>query len=146
MFVNIIITFITLSLAATLGYWTQDRRPPTRIMEVRALTEVVRPGGNVLIYYEVERERGCHVHVEQIIFDSQRRRIAAPDEDYTGAPGPARQDTFALSVSIPTNVSEGTARYRAIRSYYCNPIHRWFDWPIVVVTPDITFTIGTDAG
>lgn len=131
-----------LSIAALLGYWTQDRDDPTRILVMHAVNDPVAPGDILKVAYEIQRDRGCHVHVEQLAFDRERLRMQAPDEDYTAAPGPDGSDKFTLQMPISTAAVEGPGTYYAVRAYYCNPLQTWLNWPIIVRTPPLTFTIG----
>lgn len=137
---NIMVASIAIGVAIALGYWVQDRAPPTAIKKIEAVQAVVTNGGVLRVRYEVERRRRCHVIVEQLVYDAENVRFAVPDEDYTTEPGPLGADIFTLAVPIPVAAREGRAAYRSVRSYYCNPVHYWFSWPIVI-TADAEFEI-----
>lgn len=136
-----ILTFVLFGAAAgILGYWTAERDAPTTQLSERILTPVVAPGELLKVEYQVERRKNCHVHLEQILLDGERVRWPIEDEDYEAAPGPVGHDTFVIGIEVPRRFAQGTGRYRAIRTYTCNVIHRLF-WPIVVISPDVEFTV-----
>lgn len=142
--VNGLIALILLFVSAVLGYWFQDREAPTDIKDLHAATQIVKPGGVLKIRYTLERRKSCHVVVEQLVYDGDGTRMEVLDEDFVSAPGRVGTDTFALAVPIPITATPGNARYRAIRSYFCNPVHTWFNWPVVVQSKDIMFRIDND--
>ena len=67
--------------------------------------------------------------------------MSAPIEEYIIAPGSLGEDRFMVIFRVPPEAHPGPARYRAIRAYYCNPLHQLFDWPILVIAPDQQVTI-----
>jgi hypothetical protein len=139
--INIAIAFIAMTISAVAGFWFQDREWPIRDLRVDAMTPVAKPGEAVKIRHHFIRQRTCHVQLEQFVFDGEGVRHIAPTEDYLAAPGGPGEEDFATLVRLPPEASEGTARYRAVRLYYCNPIHHWLSWPIVVVSGDVRFQI-----
>jgi hypothetical protein len=145
MVVNFIIAVIAVGLSALLGYWASDREPPVELRSVEPVQTSVPPGGVLKLKYQLVRKRVCRVHLEQLIYDADNTRVAEADEDYYSAPGSIGAESFALQIRVPYEASEGQARYRSFRTYYCNPLHTWFDWPIVVGSADINFEIRKDA-
>jgi hypothetical protein len=136
-----IISGLMMLMAFLLGYWAQDRSPPVTIKKVEVGDIAIPPGETLRVRYTVHRHRSCHVHLEQVIYDGDRTRIAVPDEDFTASPGDIGEDMFSLAIPIPHSARPGEGVYRGIRSYFCNPLQTWFDWPIVVLTPPTRFTI-----
>lgn len=139
----VILAVIAVGFSAALGYWYQDRVPPTKIISEEVWNRAVRPGEFLYLDVVVERTRNdCRVHVERIIFDGIGARIPLPDEDFGAQPGETgRAASFKEPVFIPNYAAPGEARYRAIRSYWCNPLQRIFDWPVIVRTEDHPFRI-----
>lgn len=144
MLVNLIIAIIAIGLSGLVGYWASDREDPTTLRSVEPITDRVAPGGILKLKHNVVRKRSCRVHLEQILFDGENARFTTQDEDYNASPGRIGDEHFVIQVSVPNTATEGDARYRGIRSYYCNPLHYWFNWPIVVDTPDVKFEIRRD--
>ena len=139
MVVNIIIAGLALLISATLGYWVQDRDAPIDIKELRILNNPVPMGGVAKMAYVIERRKTCHVVIEQLLYDHENVRTELPDEDFVSEV--VGTDRFAIGFKVPDTVEPGEMRYRAIRSYYCNPIHFWFNWPVSVVSPEVKFNV-----
>jgi hypothetical protein len=136
-----LVTVFAMILAGLLGWWVLDRDLPVVVKEVRAVTSVVPPGGTLKIQHLFHRKRLCHVHLEQVIFDSENVRFTVADEDYSTSPGRLGNDLFALQVAVPQTAAEGVAVYRGTRTYFCNPLHTWLDWPVVLIGPNVEFEI-----
>ena len=134
---------VVLSLLAffsgMIGLWSADRNPPTIQLEERVLNPTLAAGEPLRIYYKVRRDDNCRVRLEQLLFDHNLTRHRIPDEDYQAAPGPIGIEDFVILVDVPRRFAQGEGRYRAIRTYRCNPIHNLF--PIVVISRDVTFTV-----
>jgi hypothetical protein len=125
-------SLILLGLAAgAMGYWSADREDPVTIESIRALTSSVAAGGKVEIQMRVDRHRSCHLHVEHLLVDARGQRQILPDLDFDALPGPLGADTFSDLYEVPATFAPGTACYRRISSYVCNPIQRYFA-PIVI--------------
>lgn len=129
---NWLLFLLSISIAFLTGAWMLDRKPPVEFISAVVATPAINPGGTVRIEYVVDRIRNCHVTIEHVLFDSGRGRYAVGDEDYIVDPGPLGADEYAVVITVPTNFPAGVARYRSARSYYCNPLQRFFDWPIIV--------------
>lgn len=122
-----IITFASVSvIAATLGVWSSDHEPPTRLLKSEVLTPTVRPGGELRIHYTVQRFRSCRVHIDRILYDADRVRRDLEDLEYAAAPGVMGESSYTIAVTIPRNFAQGPARYREITTYFCNPLQMYF--------------------
>lgn len=127
--------------AALVGFWISDRDPPTTIRSVVVdESHAVVPGGTLRVEYTVKRRRSCSVILEQILFDAKKTRYIMPEQKYTIEPGLNGDEEFVLPIPIPEGFTPGPARFRAIRTYACNPIHAWF-WPVVLQSSDVDFTV-----
>lgn len=136
-----IVTFATAGLiSATLGYWANDREPPTRIISAEAVEHTVQPGGELHVRYKVERLRSCRMHIDRILYDASQIRRDLEDVDYAAAPGPVGEQMYIVSITIPRNTARGEARYKVITTYFCNPLHNYFS-PIVSVNETIVFNV-----
>jgi hypothetical protein len=141
MFLQILVIIGMAIFAGILGWWTIDRAPPTNLQAQRVIEdEAQTPGGRLLIEYTTHRYKVCSVVLEQVLFDSRGIRYILPEQEYTVEPGTNGAETFVLPVPIPDKFSAGPARFRAFRTYACNPIQRWF-WPVVLRSPDIEFDV-----
>lgn len=128
------------ALAGVIGVMIGDREPPTVIDRTEVLTPIVAPGDNLRIHYEVYRRKSCHIRVERMLLDGENARFMLPATELSGAPGPLERDSYVSVIPIPTEVTHGVGRYRAITTYKCNIIHSMF-WPITVVGSDVVFEI-----
>lgn len=142
---NAMAIIMMLIVGGTLGYWVQDRELPATIVNGHVLTPTVSKGDAVKILYTVNRTRVCRVRVEQSIYDAENVRYSPEDLIYVHDPsGLIKEfgdDRIGMAVVIPKYFLEGKARHRAIRAYYCNPVHWWFDWPIILLGPVLEFEI-----
>lgn len=136
--INFIIASLALIISGTLGYWVQDREPPVDIKELKILVDPVKIGGVAKMAYWIQRRKTCHVVIEQLLYDKDNVRTELPDEDFIAEV--VGNDRFAIGFKVPDTVEPGPMRYRAVRSYYCNPVHFWFSWPVTVVSPEVNFT------
>lgn len=140
---NAFVLVLGVIVAGTLGYWIQDRDIPAKIVEYRVVTPRVEQGGVVKIIYVLERVKYCKVHVEQVIYDHQNIRYPGPDLDFAIDPGRQKmgRDEVGMATKLPDWFSPGTAIHRAVRAYYCNPLQRVIDWPVVLIGPDLEFEV-----
>lgn len=134
---------IGIAFAGMVGYWYQANDPPTKILREEVINHAVNPGTTLFLEIVTDRSRNdCKIHVERMIFDGQNTRMALPDEDWEAQPGELGVSRpFREPVFIPHDAAPGNAVYRAIRSYWCNPIQRFFDRPLIVRTDDHAFRI-----
>jgi hypothetical protein len=127
--------------SGVVGYWVIDRQPPTDFIGMQVVEdESVTPGGRLKVEYKVNRRKNCAVTLEQVLFDAKKVRYILPEQKYTIEPGSNGPEEFVLAVPIPDKFAVGEGRFRAIRSYVCNPIQAWF-WPLVVQQPDVYFDV-----
>lgn len=136
---NAFLIAVVLLSVATLTYWVQDRTSPVMIAEERVETPLVPRGGQLRVKYIIERKKACHVVLEQMLFDSRRGRFILDDQEYLSEP--LGRDEFSVVIETPSQMTEGPARYRASRSYFCNPMHRALNWPITVTQDDVGFEV-----
>lgn len=141
MLVNWIFLIFAFALSGYIGWMAQDRAAPTSILVSRVLTPITAPGALLKVEFEVYRHKNCQVDLEQILFDSQKVRYILDVLSYTVAPGDVGHETFVIPVEVPKSFAEGPARYRAVRAYRCNALQHWLNWPIVVITPDVSFQV-----
>ncbi len=126
-------------LSGVIGTWVADRTPPTTQISAVPVSEIVTPGGELRIEERVTRNRICSLHLERVLFDAARVRFVLEDLDFLTAPGPVGADDYVTPIMIPRTFSEGPARARLIKSYSCNPFHRW--WPITLPPIDVPFRV-----
>lgn len=140
---NWMVAILLIGLSAVLGYWVQDREAPVEITASKILTPVVKPGEPVKIVYTLTRKKICHVKVEQVLYDHDRVRYSPTVIDYVADPGAKimGDDPVGLAIEVPKHFAPGTAFHRAVRAYYCNPVHEILQWPIVLVGPDLEFEV-----
>lgn len=130
---------ITLGIMAVLP--AADRRVPLEVEERTLLTEVVPPGGEVLLRVTVDRERNtCDTSVYPTIYDGIGYEWKLP-EDRRPAFGPAGPDTRLAHYPVPPGAAEGAAKLRIVVTFRCNYMH--YVLPVTLVLPDVPFEIGT---
>lgn len=140
---NVMMVVGLICLSGILGYWLQDRDPPTKIKKAIALTDTVAPGGTFKVRYVFARRKLCHVRIEQIVYDSEGMRYSPRTTDLVVDPSSAlmSDETIGYAIEIPTHFVEGQGLHRSIRAYYCNPLHELLHWPIILIGPDVIFNI-----
>jgi hypothetical protein len=138
---NIVLAIFLMTVSALTGYWAQDRSPPVETHHIEAVNSPVPPGATLKIRYDITRHRVCHVRLQQFIFDGENTRFAVNTTDLPTDPAGLGEEKYAVPVDIPTLASPGPARYRAVRSYTCNPLQFMLDWPIPMITTDVAFEI-----
>ena len=136
---NSLLAAAALTFAAVTGYWAQDRDAPVRFVNIAIDPKPVSPGKIMLVHYDIVRKKTCQVKLEQVLFDSQRVRYVLSELSYVADPGFGGSDRFAIPIQLPYVINPGMAHYRAVRIYYCNPLQRWLQWPIIVEVPDVPF-------
>lgn len=144
---NSIIGAFVIVVSGILGYWAQDRDDPIVNYRAEIVTPKVEQGGVLKVRHTFDRKRECHVILEQLTYDAEGVRTAHANEDYAVAPGGVGPERFITALKLPITATVGEARYRAIRAYHCNPLQKLLDLPIVVLSPDLTYTVvGRDPG
>lgn len=122
-----------------LGVMVVDREPPLTYQSAHAVTPEVRRGGTIDVEFNVIRNRICPVNVKRWLYDAAGQRHSVPQ--YTvGADLTAGRETYRRSITIPTSVALGAARYEVVLEYTCNPLQKLIG-PTTVVSPPIEFVI-----
>jgi hypothetical protein len=141
------ITIFIISIAGSMNMALMliDREPPIIYIERKANNKEVPQGGVLSLTYTIERNRLCSSVLNRWIVDSQQiRHIVAA---YTQSPLVSNQGialgrvTETREITVPVAVAEGPAIQYLEAMYYCNTLQRIFDWPIIVRSPDIRFTV-----
>jgi len=140
---NALVMIAGILLSGMLGYWVTDRDPPAKLVSARVLTPVIHEGGVVKVIYVLDRNRYCRVRVEQVLYDSENIRHPALDLDFAIDPGRQKMgtDSIGMAVKIPEWFAKGPAIHRAVRAYYCNPLQKFLDWPVILAGPDMEFSV-----
>jgi hypothetical protein len=144
--INFIIALFVIVCSAILGYWAQDWDDPITDYKAQMVTTQAEQGSMLKVRHSFIRRRKCHVHLEQFVFDGDGVRTIFPDEDYTVSPGQLGEDNFVTAVQLPLTTAIGPARYRAVRSYTCNPLQTLLQLPIIVISPDLKFDVVPRSG
>lgn len=127
------------TFVGTAAVWATDRDPPVTINEVKVLTPIVQQDGDFIISYDLERQQVCQTEAQRTIFDGANVEIDyLPDRREAFGPV-TKHDVKSVKVHVPLSATPGTARYRVVAVYRCNPLHQI--WPIVRVLVDQYFTI-----
>lgn len=129
---NWLLFILAMSILFLIGSWTVDRRTPVDFNQSLVETPVVAPGGILRVHYQVTRHRNCSVHIEQVLFDENGGRYPMPDTVFVVDPGPLGEDAYSVLIPVPSFFQPGQARFRSARAYYCNPLQRFLDWPVVL--------------
>lgn len=138
--VNAVLALVAVAMAALLGYWVSDRTAPVENLRV----EIIHPvhvGRQMRLKNTFSRKRVCHLRLQQSLVDSTGLRMTAPVEEFVVAPGVVGEDQFMLVFRVPEEAAPGPATYRAVRAYYCNPLHNFLDWPIIVPMAVVNFPL-----
>ena len=128
-----------LAAAGTLAWFAADRAVPVEVMSSEVLTPRVRPGDKLIIRQRIKYIRDCAVHVDRALYDrgnslqpldqTDVRREWLRDIDYDHPPLGLGKRTITFEEDVPANFTAGPAEYRALPSYFCNPLQRYY-WPI----------------
>jgi hypothetical protein len=144
---NWVLFLIALAIMFLIGTWAFDRQTPVTFHEAIVETPVVQPGGILRVAYKVTRTRNCSVHIEQVLFDENGGRYPMADTFFLVDPGPLGEDAYAVLVPVPSFFHVGKGRFRSARAYFCNPLQRFFNWPVVIPpyegkANDVPFRVG----
>jgi hypothetical protein len=144
---NWVLFLLALAIMFLLGTWTFDREVPVKFHQALVETPLVAPGGILRVHYQVTRERNCSVHIEQVLFDENGGRYPMPDTVFLVDPGPLGDDAYSVLIPVPSFFAVGKGRFRSARAYFCNPLQRFFNWPVVVPpyegkANDVPFNVG----
>lgn len=139
-----LIAGVLIGLAGILGLMVRDHyRVPTIVHEEIITTPAVHPGEYIKVRIVAERLRNdCTIHIEKIIHDGENARMDGQDEHFEAQPGPlGLNKPFLEKVLVPHHAAPGEGFYRAIRSYWCNPLEKYLRWARVIRTDDHPFRI-----
>jgi len=115
-----------------------DRAPPYERQSGRIVPENPKAGDTVAVHWTGERVRSCFGTVNRIIIDSSGviHAFEAVDAVYADA---TQGKLLVREFTLPTQLPEGPAIYRATSLYVCNPVQRL--WPIHFRGPDVKFNV-----
>ncbi|TXN79290.1 hypothetical protein [Methylobacterium sp. WL8] len=142
-----------LTVAGVFAWFAGDRAVPVVVMSSEVLTPRVRPGDKLLIRQRVRFLRDCAVHVDRALYDhaadgrtmeqSDTRREFLKDVDYDHPQLGLGVRTITFEEEVPLNFRPGPAEYRALPSYSCNPLQKFY-WPITRPETIIRFEVVGD--
>ena len=128
-----------LSTAGTLACFAADRAVPVELLSSEVLTPRVRPGDKIIIRQRLRYLRDCAVHADRALYDraaggeafvrTATHREWLRDIDYDHPPLGLGIRTITFEEEVPSNFVPGPAEYRALPSYFCHPLQRYY-WPI----------------
>jgi hypothetical protein len=130
-----------LGTAGVLGWFLADRELPSEVLSSEVLTPRVRPGDRLIIRQRVNYKRDCSAHVDRALYDQSATASELPSEqadvrreflrdiDYDHPPLGLGKKTIVFDEEVPLTFKPGPAEYRAVPSYACNFVHRFY-WPI----------------
>jgi hypothetical protein len=118
-----------LSVAGVLAWFAADRAIPVEVLSSQVLTPRVRPGDKLVIRQRVRYVRNCAAHVDRALYDGHTHREFLRDVDYDQPPLGLGTKTITFEEDVPTNFKGGVGEYRALPSYSCNPLQKYY-WPI----------------
>lgn len=132
-----------IAVAGTLAWWAADRALPVEVLSSEVLTPRVRPGDKLIIRQRVLYKRDCAAHVDRALFDSFTHRAFLPDVDYIYPPLGLGTKTITFEEEVPAIFKTGDGEYRALPSYSCNPLQKYY-WPITRPETILRFKIVAD--
>lgn len=138
---SITISVLAVSLTVLLAMWTTDRQSPVETRSVILSHDRLRPGESTKIQFTVIRNRVCDTLYQPMIIDGEGVRWPFEPFYLRLTPDQIGEDRYASEIVVPDKAAYGEARYRLIRRYYCNPLQRLLNWPIVSAYPDVVFQI-----
>lgn len=119
-----------------------DREIPIQFISREAIEDEVPQGGILTVQFTIERNRVCKSEINRWLIDSQHVKHAITS--YTTALVPTLgRISDQREITVPIGASTGKAVYYVENYYYCNVLQRIFEWPIIVRSPDVDFTITT---
>jgi hypothetical protein len=144
---NWLLFLLAMAILFLIGTWIFDRQAPVTFHQALVETPLVEPGGILRVHYQITRHRNCSVHIEQVLFDEAGGRYPMPDTIFIVDPGQVGDDAYSVLVPVPTFFMSGRARFRSARAYFCNPLQRFLNWPVVIPpyegkANDVPFNVG----
>jgi hypothetical protein len=140
--------FIAICLVGPLAWMAFDRRPPLLLYDGQIVPSKVQPGQtDVTVTWRAKYAgRDCGGLTQRELIDSKRYLWPALARSRAGIfqadpnnKGEGKVVTPPLA--IPDQMSLGRATYRVSQFYYCNPLQRVMQWPIIAVSPPIEFEV-----
>lgn len=124
-----------------LGWWTADRTPPTDMIERIVETPQVPQGGTLRVRAVFVPTKNCQIHADRFLIDRTDAifPILPPTDFAAGNAAIGLEESYVTRVHIPKEMALGPATYRAITTYWCNPIHHI--WPITREPQDVRFEV-----
>ena len=124
-----IVSFV---VVAPLTFMALERADPVTI-HAQELSGDFRPGGRITLTWSATALKYCE--------GSARARIISANgivHEYDPLPTVIRsrsgeRGTYRVEFVLPSNIDPGMARRESHVAYYCNPLHRWLNWPIRAV-------------
>jgi hypothetical protein len=132
-----------ISTAGLLAWFAADRAIPVEVLSSEVLTPRVRPGDKLVIRQRIRYARNCSAHIDRVLYDSHTRREFLRDVDYEYPPLGFGTRTITFEEDVPANFGPGPAEYRALPSYSCNPLQKYY-WPITRPETVLGFQIADD--
>ncbi len=121
---------------ATLIFY--DYAVPVLRLQATITDPEVRPGGSLIVRFDILRLRHCPAIISQWIFDS--RDIQYAIASFSVDARPLGRDVVTLAVAIPKEAAEGPARYQIVIRHDC-PLLNFFTSAHFIAPPSIPFTI-----
>jgi len=140
---GIFLTVFGIVSMGILATWVTDRYPPVETIRIEIDPRPVQPGEQMKVQYDVIRHRVCETLYFQTLIDGAGVRWDLPELRLEVRPTDLGEERRAVAVTIPDKSAVGNAIYRNLRRYYCNPLQRLFNWPIVTASPNVAFHIAS---
>lgn len=143
---EIVIAMFAMFVIGPIAWMAFDRNPPWWRLHGTVEPYRVHRGERITATYTASPlTRYCPGKVQREVIDVQRNlwpklsasTVASWEQDHDAVTG----TVITPGVIIPPSAAYGSAVYRVTTFWYCNPLQRWLDWPIVQVGPDLPFEI-----
>lgn len=124
-----------------------DRAPPLVLYDGQINPPIVRPGQMVDVRWRAHfAGRDCPGLTQREIVDAKNNLWPKMIRGRRGVFTPSASDPLdgwveTPPLEIPDQIAPGIAHYKVTQFYYCNPLQRWLDWPIVQASPSIAFEV-----
>jgi hypothetical protein len=126
---------------APLTFMALDRADPVAIHSTR-LSGEFKSGGLVKVTWEATAIRQCEGEVRRrlidqsgVVFEFENTPTVIRSESEFG------RRTYVREFTLPKSIAAGRATYHTVVRYYCNPLHSWLNFPIVVSRQSEPITI-----
>lgn len=141
---------VAIGLAAPAAYWMTETLPPLEVVDARVVEGKVTRGEHLHVRYDLRYHKACRGYVSRMVSDSLGIvHLIEPTRTFNPLnPGmhvtPGTVSDLRVRIPVPTGAAPGPATYQARIEYYCNPLQRFLDRPIVFLTPEIDFVISDE--